>query len=131
MCLQQCVVHDVGGSWWSFLSSSSPNPISCTLRSPCLVFFADLAHSQQYTHEYAKQAHHLLNNGAAVNQRDSKSGWTPLHRAAHLAHLDGYLEIYEYLLVSCYYWGFVLMLIVVLARVYTRGYRGCLMCDVD
>lgn len=27
-------------------------------------------------------------------------GWTPLHRAAHLAHLDGYLELYEYLLVG-------------------------------
>jgi [acyl-carrier-protein] S-malonyltransferase len=45
------------------------------------------------------QAHHLLNNGAHVNQRDVKSGWTPLHRAAHLAHMDGYIEIYEYLLV--------------------------------
>ncbi|GBF91835.1 hypothetical protein Rsub_04940 [Raphidocelis subcapitata] len=42
-------------------------------------------------------AHHLLNLGAAVNQRDGQ-GWTPLHRAAHLAHLDGYIEIYEYLL---------------------------------
>jgi ankyrin repeat protein len=44
------------------------------------------------------QAHHLLNNGALVNQADGR-GWTPLHRAAHLAHLEGYLEIYEYLLV--------------------------------
>jgi len=44
------------------------------------------------------QVHHLLNNGAEVNQRDPR-GLTPLHRAAHLAHLDGYLEIYEYLLV--------------------------------
>ncbi len=26
-------------------------------------------------------------------------GFTPLHRAAYLAHHDGYLEIYEYLLV--------------------------------
>jgi hypothetical protein len=33
-----------------------------------------------------------------VNQRDSR-GLTPLHRAAFLAHQDGYLEIYEYLLV--------------------------------
>lgn len=40
----------------------------------------------------------MLNNGAEVNQRDPR-GLTPLHRAAHLAHLDGYLEIYEYLLV--------------------------------
>ncbi len=44
------------------------------------------------------QIHHLLNNGAEINQRDDK-GWTPLHRAAHLAHYDGYLELYEYLLV--------------------------------
>ncbi|KIZ07315.1 (acyl-carrier-protein) S-malonyltransferase [Monoraphidium neglectum] len=49
------------------------------------------------TYRQLDMAHHLLNNGAAVNQRDSQ-GWTPLHRAAHLAHLDGYLEIYEYLL---------------------------------
>ncbi|GFH12809.1 uncharacterized protein HaLaN_08563, partial [Haematococcus lacustris] len=41
--------------------------------------------------------HHLLNLGAEVNQRDPK-GLTALHRAAHLAHLDGYLEIYELLL---------------------------------
>ena len=43
--------------------------------------------------------HHLLNNGAEVNQRDEK-GMTPLHRAAFLAQYDGYLELYEYLLVS-------------------------------
>lgn len=43
------------------------------------------------------QLHHLLNNGAEVNQRDEK-GFTPLHRAAYLAHYDGYMEIYEYLL---------------------------------
>lgn len=43
--------------------------------------------------------HHLLNNGAEVNQRDDK-GMTPLHRAAYLAQYDGYLELYEYLLVS-------------------------------
>jgi ankyrin repeat protein len=35
--------------------------------------------------------HHLVNCGAEVNQRDPK-GFTPLHRAAYLAHLDGYLE---------------------------------------
>ena len=39
----------------------------------------------------------MLNNGAEANQRDEK-GFTPLHRAAYLAHFDGYLEIYEYLL---------------------------------
>lgn len=43
------------------------------------------------------QLHHLLNNGAEINQRDEK-GFTPLHRAAYLAHYDGYMEIYEYLL---------------------------------
>ncbi len=46
-----------------------------------------------------RQIHHLLNNGAEVNQSDEK-GFTPLHRAAYLAQYDGYLEIYEYLLVS-------------------------------
>jgi len=45
------------------------------------------------------QVHHLLNNGAEINQRDEK-GFTPLHRAAYLAHYDGYMEIYEYLLVN-------------------------------
>ncbi|KAI8476564.1 MAG: acyl transferase/acyl hydrolase/lysophospholipase [Monoraphidium minutum] len=49
------------------------------------------------TYRQLDMAHHLLNSGAAVNQRDGQ-GWTPLHRAAHLAHLDGYLEIFEYLL---------------------------------
>ncbi len=34
-----------------------------------------------------------------MNQRDEK-GFTPLHRAAYLAQYDGYLEIYEYLLVG-------------------------------
>ena len=46
-----------------------------------------------------RQMHHLLNNKAEVNQRDEK-GMTPLHRAAFLAQYDGYLELYEYLLVS-------------------------------
>jgi [acyl-carrier-protein] S-malonyltransferase len=36
---------------------------------------------------------------AEVNQRDPR-GLTALHRAAHLSHLGGYLDIYEYLLVS-------------------------------
>ncbi len=45
------------------------------------------------------QVHHLLSLGAHINQRD-RQGFTPLHRAAYLAHLDGYLELYEYLLVS-------------------------------
>ena len=44
------------------------------------------------------QMHHLLSLGAEINQRDEK-GFTPLHRAAYLAHHDGYLELYEYLLV--------------------------------
>ncbi len=45
------------------------------------------------------QIHHLLELGAEINQRDDK-GFTPLHRAAYLAHYEGYLEIYEYLLVN-------------------------------
>ncbi len=49
------------------------------------------------TYKQLDMLHHLLNNGAEVNQRDEK-GYTPLHRAAYLAHYDGYLEIYEYLL---------------------------------
>lgn len=64
-------------------------------------------HTRMYTHTCTQHActnthtqlHHLLNCGAEVNQRDSK-GFTPLHRAAYLAHLDGYVEIYEYLLVG-------------------------------
>jgi ankyrin repeat protein len=51
-----------------------------------------------------KKVHHLLNLGAPVNQRDRAQGWTALHRAARLSHLEGYLEIYEYLLVR-YRWG--------------------------
>ena len=51
------------------------------------------------TYRQLDMIHHLLNNGAEVNQRDDK-GLTPLHRAAYLAQYDGYLEIYEYLLVS-------------------------------
>lgn len=49
------------------------------------------------TYKQLDMLHHLLNQGAEVNQQDSR-GLTPLHRAAHLAHLDGYMEIYEYLL---------------------------------
>lgn len=47
------------------------------------------------------QIHHLLELGAEINQRDDK-GFTPLHRAAYLAHYEGYLEIYEYLLVNIF-----------------------------
>ena len=49
------------------------------------------------TYKQLDMVHHLLNNGAEVNQRDDK-GFTPLHRAAFLAQYEGYLEIYEYLL---------------------------------
>ena len=51
------------------------------------------------TYRQLDMVHHLINNGAAVNQSDPQ-GYTPLHRAAALAHLEGYLEIYELLLVS-------------------------------
>ena len=51
------------------------------------------------TYKQLDMVHHLLNNGADVNQRDDK-GLTALHRAAHLAQYDGYLELYEYLLVG-------------------------------
>ena len=44
------------------------------------------------------QIHYLLNLGTEINQRDDK-GFTPLHRAAYLAQYDGYMEIYEYLMV--------------------------------
>ena len=44
------------------------------------------------------QIHYILSLGAEINQRDDK-GFTPLHRAAYLAQYDGYMEIYEYLLV--------------------------------
>eukprot|EP00898_Chlorokybus_atmophyticus_P005012 jgi/Chlat1/5511/Chrsp360S05337 len=40
---------------------------------------------------------HLLALGADVNQRDP-NGLTALHRCAYLAHIDGYIECYEYLL---------------------------------
>ncbi len=38
--------------------------------------------------------------GAEVNQRDSSKGWTPLHRAARMAHHTHvpYLAVFEYLL---------------------------------
>ena len=52
--------------------------------------------SSLYLHTH-DQLHYLLNHGAEVNQRDGR-GWTPLHRAAHLAHYEGYLEVYDYLL---------------------------------
>jgi len=50
------------------------------------------------TYGQLDMVHHLINLGAEVNQRDTKSGMTPLHRAAYLSHVNGYLEIYEYLL---------------------------------
>ena len=45
------------------------------------------------------QLHHIIRNcPEAVNQRDGR-GLTALHRAAFLAQYEGYMEIYEYLLV--------------------------------
>lgn len=50
------------------------------------------------TYKQLDMVHHILRQvPEAVNQRDGY-GFTPLHRAAHLAEHDGYLEIYEYLL---------------------------------
>ena len=49
------------------------------------------------TYRQLDMVHHLINLGAPVNQRDAK-GLTPLHRASYLAHNNGFLEIYEYLL---------------------------------
>ncbi|KAK9843971.1 hypothetical protein WJX81_000807 [Elliptochloris bilobata] len=49
------------------------------------------------TYRQLDMLHHLLNCGAEINQRDDR-GFTPLHRAAYLAHYDGYMEIFEYLL---------------------------------
>ncbi|DBB12917.1 TPA: hypothetical protein ACH3X3_005670 [Trebouxia sp. C0006] len=49
------------------------------------------------TYKQLDMLHHLLNNGAEINQRDD-NGLTALHRAAHLAQYDGYWQIYEYLL---------------------------------
>ena len=47
----------------------------------------------------AAQLHHIIRNfRETVNQRDPR-GLTALHRAAFLAQYDGYLQIYEYLLV--------------------------------
>ncbi len=64
------------------------------------MLIAECAQSFKTNLRAAVQMHHLLNMGAEVNQRDEK-GFTPLHRAAYLAHYDGYLELYEYLLVRC------------------------------
>ena len=70
--------------------------------SVCVAFAHTPAQTHTHTHTHARarapQLHHLLNSGAEVNQRDER-GMTPLHRAAYLSHYDGYLEIYEYLLV--------------------------------
>ncbi|CAG9461448.1 unnamed protein product [Pedinophyceae sp. YPF-701] len=50
------------------------------------------------TYAQLDMVHHLLNNGAEVNQRDYTRGYTPLHRAAIVAHYPGGPEMYEYLL---------------------------------
>ena len=42
----------------------------------------------------------IESRGAEVNQRDRAKGWTPLHRAARMAHHTHapYLAVFEYLL---------------------------------
>ena len=49
------------------------------------------------TYKRLDMALNLLNLGAEVNQKDAR-GYTPLHRAAFLAHIEGYMELYEFLL---------------------------------
>jgi hypothetical protein len=105
LCRAQAAVNQVGQP-----CQCTCRPDTCTsfmkLHSVLCVLPPDHAFikccSSQVRVCQSAQAHHLLNNGAAVNQRDSQ-GWTPLHRAAHLAHLDDYLEIYEYLLVGGFF----------------------------
>jgi [acyl-carrier-protein] S-malonyltransferase len=53
------------------------------------------------TYKQLDMLHHLIRKGAEVNQRDDK-GFTALHRAAYLAQYEGYLQIYEYLLVRAH-----------------------------
>ena len=61
------------------------------------------------------QIHYLLNLGAEINQRDDK-GFTPLHRAAYLAQYDGYMEIYEYLMVSWFRFYVISFLICIIGQ---------------
>lgn len=72
-------------------------------RSVSEIFFDHVHRSARGLHPplpaTAPQMHHLVSLGAHVNQRDAQ-GLTPLHRAACLAHLDGYQECYEYLLAA-------------------------------
>lgn len=57
------------------------------------------ANMSAHTRAHFAQLHHIVRNcPETLNQRDTR-GLTALHRAAFLAHQDGYLEIYEYLLV--------------------------------
>ena len=52
------------------------------------------------TYKQLDMVHHIVRNvPSCVNQRDGK-GYTPLHRAAYLAQYDGYLELFEYLLLE-------------------------------
>ncbi len=50
------------------------------------------------TYKHIDMIHHLVNSGAEINQRDDRR-LTALHRS-HLAQYDGYMQIYEYLLVG-------------------------------
>ena len=71
------------------------HPAHAPRRLPALRIFSTLTHRNAY----APQLHHIIRNcRETVNQRDPR-GLTALHRAAFLAQYDGYLQIYEYLLV--------------------------------
>ena len=78
-----------------YLTARKRLPAHAPRRLPALRTCVLLTHR----HAYAPQLHHIIRNcRETVNQRDPR-GLTALHRAAFLAQYDGYLQIYEYLLV--------------------------------
>ena len=78
-----------------YLTARKRLPAHAPRRLPALRTCVLLTHRNAY----APQLHHIIRNcRETVNQRDPR-GLTALHRAAFLAQYDGYLQIYEYLLV--------------------------------